>query len=103
MPGLLRMGRYPSAGSLPGRHTHSCQGKKATGVREEGVGVREDWGGVREKPTRARMGESRPPRGRGTRAGQQQTGHEAGKSTGTGRCVSRGRREHLEHSGDEQA
>ena len=52
---------------------------------------------------RARMGENRLPRGRGTRAGRQQTGHKEGKSIGTGRCVSTGSREHLEHSGDEQA
>ena len=38
VPGLLGMGRYASTGSLPGRHAHSRQWEKATGVRTSGPG-----------------------------------------------------------------
>lgn len=58
--GLCRVcwgwGRYASAGSLPGRHAHSRQWEKATGVREDGGGVREGSGRCLREPGWGRAG-----------------------------------------------
>lgn len=56
VPGLLGMGRYASTGSLPGRHAHSRQWEKATGVREDGGGVREGSGRRPREPGWGRAG-----------------------------------------------